>query len=123
MTNFGIDKSNLSFFSATDREPSNACLSKPLHVRGHPQAQDRLCFGNEVFRTEHLANLGFASPSRPVLLVKLHEARRRFNRFFLRLQVKLRIPADNLLGLREGPVDHGNLPSLKSDAGALSSWA
>src|SRR5882724_4453191 len=86
-----------------------------------PYAQDRLWFANEVFRPVHLANLSFAFPSRPVLLVKFHEELRAFDRLFFRLQVKLRIPADNLLGLREWPVNDGDLPSLKPDAGALSS--
>src|SRR6266850_8041007 len=120
MTNFGTDENNLLFFSATDRDPSNAFLSKPLRVRGHPYAQDRLCFRNEVFRTEHLANLGFAFPSGPVFLVKFHEELRAFDRLFFRLQVKLRIPADNLLGLREWPVYDGDLPPLEPDARALS---
>src|SRR5712664_1212942 len=87
---------------------------------GHPYAKDRLCFGNEVFRIEHLANLGFAFPSRPVLLVKFHEALRAFDSLFFRLQVKLRIPADDFLGFRERPVNDGDLPSLEPDAGALS---
>src|SRR6266446_1325165 len=121
MMHFGIDKSYLSFSSAADGEPSNACLSKPLQVRGNPCAQDRLCFGNEILRIEHLANLSLAFPSRPVLLVKFHEELRALDRLFFRLQVKLRIPADNLLGLRERPVNDGDLPSLKPDAGALSS--
>src|SRR6266436_4102174 len=121
MMHFGIDKSYLSFSSAADGEPSNACLSKPLQVRGNPYAQDRLCFGNEILRIEHLANLSLAFPSRPVLLVKFHEELRAFDRLFFRLQVKLRIPADNLLGFREWPVNHGDLPSLKPDAGTLSS--
>src|SRR5216683_1517513 len=80
-----------------------------------------LCPGRAVLRTVHLANLGLAFPSRPVLLVKFHEALRPFDRFLFRLQLKLRIPADNLFGLGEGPVDHGDLPPGKPDAGALSS--
>src|ERR1022692_3797051 len=78
--------------------------------------------GSPVFRIEHLTNLGLALPARPVFLVKFHEADRRFDRLFLRFQLKLRIAADNLLGFGEGPVGHGHPPPGKPDAGALRSW-
>src|SRR6266403_1692343 len=55
----------------------------------------------EVLRPEDLANLGLALPSRPVFFVKFHEAYRSFDRLLLRLQFKLRIAADNFLGVRE----------------------
>src|SRR5713226_5590471 len=42
--------------------------------RGYPYAQSLLCFGTEVVRHKHLANLGLALPARPVLLMKFHEA-------------------------------------------------
>src|SRR6266481_2652129 len=77
-----------------------------------------LCFGSEVLRPEDLANFGLALPAGPVFLVKFHEARRSFNRFFFRLQLKDRIPADDFLGLGERPVDRGDLPSRKADARA-----
>src|ERR1700681_2450099 len=81
-----------------------------------------LCLGSEVFRPEHLTNLGLALPARPVFLVKFHEADRRFDRLFLRFQLKLCVAADNLLGLDERPVGHSHLPPGKPDAGALRSW-
>src|SRR6202521_6400412 len=93
-----------------------------LNVRGHSYARELLCFGTEVFRLEHLANLGLAFPSRPVFFVKFHKVPRPFDRLCFRLQFKLRIPADNLLSLGEWSVDHGKLPPGESDAGARSSW-
>ena len=45
-------------------------------LRGHPYAREFLYFRSEVFRPEHLADLGLTLPARPVLLVKLHEAHR-----------------------------------------------
>ena len=75
----------------------------------------------EVLGPEDLANLGLALPSRPVFFVKFHETHRSFDRLFLRLQVKLRIAADNFLGLGERSVGHLDLPTRKPDAGALRS--
>src|SRR6266550_7198368 len=43
------------------------------------------------------------------------------DRLLLRLQLKLRIAADNFLGLGERPVGHFDLPTRKPDAGALRS--
>ena len=62
---------------------------------------------SEVLRTEYLADLGLALPSRPVFLVKFHEALCAFDGLFFRLQLKDRIPADDLLGLGERPVGRG----------------
>ncbi len=42
---------------------------------------------------------------------------------FLRFQPKLRVPADNLLGLSERSVDHGKLPTGKPDSGSHRGWA
>src|SRR6202165_4324369 len=72
-----------------------------------------LCLGSEIFRPEHLANLGLALPDRPVFLVKFHEAHRGFDRLFLRFQLKLRVAANNLLGLGERPVGHGDRKSTR----------
>src|SRR6266851_2584208 len=77
---------------------------------------------SKIFRPEHLANLGLALPSRPVFLVKLHEAYRRVDGLFLGLQLKLRIPSDDFLGLGERPVGHGHPPSGKPDARAQRGW-
>src|SRR3984893_1914348 len=92
-------------------------LRSPSRCRG-----PLLCLGSEVFRPEHLTNLGFALPARPVFLVKFHEADRPFDRLFLRFQLKLRVAADTLLSLGERPVGHGHLPTGKPDAGAQRSW-
>src|SRR6266404_7050282 len=77
---------------------------------------------SEVLRPEYLANLGLALPCRPVFAVKFHEAHRSFDRLFLRFQFKLRIAADNFLGLSEGPIGHGQLSFGNPDAGALCGW-
>src|SRR6202035_3749831 len=74
---------------------------------------------SDVLRPEDLPNLGLTLPSRPVFLVKFHEAYRSFDRILLRLQLKLCIAADNLLCLGERPVVHLDLPAGKPDAGAL----
>jgi hypothetical protein len=42
-----------------------------------------------------------------VFLEKLHEAQRRFDRLFLRFQIKNRISPDDVLGVDERPVDRG----------------
>src|SRR3984893_2818476 len=76
----------------------------------------------EVFRPEYLANLGLAFPSRPVFPVKFHEADRPFDRLLLRFQFKLRIAADDFLGLGEWPIGHGQLPLGNPDASALCGW-
>src|SRR5712671_5760490 len=87
-------------------------------------AADRLdSLGAKVFRSEHLTNLSLALPARPVFLVKSHEADRPFNRFLLRFQLKLRVAADDFLGLGERPVGHGHLPSGEPDASAQRSWS
>src|ERR1700680_4143270 len=78
---------------------------------------------SEVLRPEYLSNLGLALPSRPVFLVKFHEAHRSFDRLLLRFQFKLRITANNLLGLGERSIGHGQLPTGNPDTGALRSWA
>src|SRR3984893_2697558 len=92
-------------------------LRSPSRCRG-----PLLCLGSAVFRPEHLTNLGLALPARPVFLVKFHEADRRFDRLFLRFQLKLRIAADNLLGLGERPVGHAHPCPGKPDASAQCSW-
>src|ERR1700730_11348526 len=78
----------------------------------------RLASGREVFRPEHLANLSLALPTRPVFLVQLHKTHRALDRLLFRFQFKLRVAADNLLGLRERPVDHRYLPAGKPHAGS-----
>src|SRR5712664_3816775 len=75
-----------------------------LLLRGQPYARALLCFGREIFRPEDLANFGLALPAGPVFLVKFHEARRRFERLFFRLQLKNGKSADDFLGLGERPV-------------------
>src|SRR6267154_5637111 len=92
--------------------------ARRLLLPSHRNAPALLGFGSEVFRPKDLANFGLALPAGPVSLVKFHEARRPFNRFFLRLQLKDRIPADDFLGLGERPVDRDDLPSRKADARA-----
>ncbi len=81
-----------------------------------------LCLRREIFRPEHLANFGLAFPARPVFLVKLHKALCPFDRFFFRLEVEDRIPADDFLGLGEGPVDRADLSLREPDARAHCSW-
>src|SRR5258706_9459716 len=73
----------------------------------------------EVFRSEHLANSGFALPSRPVFLVEFHEAPGPFNRFLPRFQLKLGVAADDFFGFGEGSVDYGELSAGKPYARAL----
>src|SRR5713226_2080242 len=72
-----------------------------LLLRSRPCTRALLCFETEVFRPEDLANFGLALPVGPMYLVKFHEALRPFYRFFFRLQLKDRIPADDFLGLGE----------------------
>src|SRR5882724_11034514 len=79
-------------------------------LRGHRNARALLCFGSEVFRPEDLTNFGLAFPAGPVFLMKFHEARRPFDRFFFRLQLKDGITANDFLGLGERPVDRGDSP-------------
>src|SRR6267378_2762723 len=71
----------------------------------------------EVFGAEHLADFGFAFPAGPMFLVKLHEGDGALDGLLLGIQLELRVAADNLLGFREGPVDHGYLPAGKLDTG------
>src|SRR5207248_3078094 len=85
--------------------------------RGAPRLPLR-GLASEVFRPEDLANLDLALPARPMLLVQVHEPDRRFHGLFLRLQLMHRVAADDLLGLGKGPVDHGDVPAGKSNAGA-----
>src|SRR5580692_4965287 len=76
-------------------------------------------FRSEVLlHHHHLANFGLALPSRPVFLVQLHELPRSFHRLFLRLQLKQRVPADNLFRFREWSVRHGDAPAGKPHARA-----
>src|SRR5258705_11196361 len=58
-----------------------------------------------------LANLGLALPARPVLLMKFHKGHRSFDRLFLGLQFKYRIPTEDFLCLGEGSVSHGKFDS------------
>ena len=81
-----------------------------------------LWFGRKVFRIVDLANFGLALPARPILLVKLHEPHRPFDRLFLRFQLEHREPADDFLGLGKGFVAGGYLSSRKPDTRALRSW-
>src|SRR6266536_85074 len=85
--------------------------------RGAPRLPRRR-LTSEVFRTADLTNLDLALPARPVLLVQVHEPNRRFDGLFLRLQLMHRVAADDLLGLGKGPIDHGDVPAGKSNAGA-----
>src|SRR5580704_6510102 len=73
---------------------------------------------SEIFRIKHLPNLRLAFPARPVFLVQFHKTHRAVDRLVLRFQFKLRVAADNLLGLRERPVDHGYLSTGKPDTGS-----
>src|SRR5580692_5466309 len=73
----------------------------------------------EVVRLEDLPYLGLALPSRPVFLVKFHEAYRSLDRLLFRVQLELRVASDNLLGLGERSVDYSHLPAGQSDADAL----
>src|ERR1700687_1335568 len=77
---------------------------------------------SEVLWLEYLANLGLAFPSWPVFPVQFHEAHRPVDCLLLRFQLKLRIAADNFLGLCEWPIGHGQLPFGNADAGALCGW-
>src|SRR5205807_4641527 len=76
---------------------------------------------SKVLRAKHLANLGLALPSRPVLLVKFHKLLCRVDRLLLRIEFELRVPADNFLGFGEGPIDDLDLSSGQADACALRS--
>src|SRR2546422_9421734 len=62
-----------------------------------------------------LANLALAVPPWPVLLVQSHEGPRGFERLISRLRLEYGIAADDLLGLGEGPVGHGQLASGHAD--------
>src|ERR1700722_10489306 len=92
------------------------------HIIFNPAAQVealRLCRPTiETFRPEHLTNLSLAFPARPVFLVELHKLNRRFDCFFLRFQLKLRVAPDDLLSLGERPISHDHLSSRNPDAGA-----
>src|SRR5260370_31389450 len=78
---------------------------------------------SEVFRTEHLPNFRLAFPAGQVFLVQFHKTHRARDRLFLRFQFKLRVATDNLLGLRERPVDYRYLPIGKPDTGSQRAWA
>src|SRR5258706_3170884 len=80
-------------------------------------------FVTKGFRPDHLANLGLALPAGPVFLVQLHEAQRSLDRLLLRLQLKLRVATDNLLGLGERSVGDSDLPTGKPDTGSHRGWA
>src|ERR1700704_4900082 len=82
----------------------------------------RASFGAEIFRPEHLTNLGLALPARPMLFVKLHETDSRLDRLFSRFQLELRVAADNFVGLGERPVGYDHTPSREPDPGALGGW-
>src|SRR5712691_3390530 len=97
-------------------------FNPPVQGPVHRYARELLCFGTEVFRPVHLANLGLAFPARPVFLVKFHEAQRSLDRLFLRFQVKDCDTANDFLGFGEGPVGRGYLPSRNPDACASRSW-
>src|SRR5260221_86559 len=56
----------------------------------------------EVLRPEDLANFRLAFPSWPMLFMKLHEVLCSLDRFFLRLQLELRIAANHLFGFGVG---------------------
>src|SRR5215470_5294507 len=64
-----------------------------------PRKKALLRLGCEVFGPEHLTDLRFALPTGPVFLVELHEAHRALDCLLLRLQFKLRVPADDLFSL------------------------
>src|SRR5579871_635932 len=95
----------------------------PRYSGRTPGERDLSALTREVFRAEHLANLGLALPARPELLVKFHKLDGRLNRLFLRCQLKLRIPADDLFGLGERPVAYDDFPARKPDASAQRGWA
>src|SRR5260370_17407364 len=76
----------------------------------------------EGLRSEYRGNPGSPFPPRPVFPVKFHEADRPFDRLLLRFQFKLRIAADDFLGLGEWPIGHGELPLGNPDPSALSGW-
>src|SRR5205809_8063267 len=59
----------------------------------------------------HLPNLALPFPPRPVLLVQPHEAPPSPERLVSRLPPEHAVAADHPLGLAEGPVGHGQLPS------------
>ena len=71
-------------FGAVLPELCNKCYF-PLYWASNDALRNRhdcLCFRNEVFRPEELANFGFTLPARPVFLVKFHEAQGAFERLF-----------------------------------------
>src|SRR6185369_2919673 len=57
-----------------------------------------------------------------MLFVKLHETDRRPDCLFFRFQLELRVAADNLVGLGEGPVGYDHPSSGEADSGPLGRW-
>src|SRR6267154_1613103 len=77
----------------------------------------RLWFAlGEVFGAEHLANFGFAFPSGPVLLMKLHEGDGALDGLLLGIQLELRVAADNFLCFGERAIDNADFAIGKADA-------
>src|SRR5450432_1363803 len=60
-----------------------------------------LCFGRDVFHSEHLANFALTFPAGPVLPVQVDEVLRHFQSFLFGLQLHDREAADDLLGFGE----------------------
>jgi NADPH2:quinone reductase len=83
----------------------------------------RLFFlGSDDFPPAGKAAAAQAFPARPVLAVQLHEAQRRFERLFVRLELHERKSAADFLGLGEGAVDYSDLSLRESDALARRGW-
>src|SRR5580704_8117015 len=98
-------------------------IDRRSKIKGWGTTGSLLCRRREFSRLEHLAHFRLALPLRPVLLVKFHEAHRRFDRFLPGFQFKLRIPPNHFLSLGEWPVGHGYVASRQADASARPSLA
>src|SRR6266571_4206680 len=106
---------NRMLFSNVRRHPLPFLLCGDLRAQALlllPQLGGEL--GAEVLRLEHLADLDLG-----ILPHRIGAALDPFDRFFLRLHLPYPETRDQLLGLGEGPVDHGTLRSREPDARAL----
>jgi len=111
---------------ATAPNPANARASTSNSLAQDEGGRDanvwgdsRLWSGRYVWGPEDLTDLGFAFPSRPMLLMKLHEGHGAFDGFFFGWELEDREAADNFFGFGEWPVDDFDLSTGQLDADTL----
>src|ERR1700730_12029552 len=99
-------------------------VTTPYHTTSALSAQVKragnsaLYFARGIIWPVHRANFGLAFPTGPVFFVQLHELNRSMYCFFLGVQFKLCVAADDFLGLREWPIDYRDFPVGQDHPGA-----